>query len=599
MSHNIPEYQLVSTKNDVIRAIKQCASRKTATALDFETTAFTPQEGKVRLASLCNDQDHYLIDFGVEGLEPYAQYFDVGQWVVFNAGFELRWFLHFGHTPTLLDVGYLRRAILGGGGFSLKLMVKWDLDIEMSKEQQASNWGATDLSQEQLDYAYLDADLTWRLWVHWIGQADPDHWRGFALLNGMVPAVVEMETAGMRLDQKAHKALVKDWTQIQLQKIEDLRALVPQEEVDNINSDAQWSDYFARNMPDNFLKGWPRTEKTGQLSMKTVTLNKLAGMVPGTPLEKFFDSLAGYKTISKYISSFGTTLITSSQNSPDKRIRARFNIGQAKTCRFSSSGPNLQQIPRDKDLLGKATSVRRSFIAGLGKALVSLDYSGIELRVLALLSNDDQLLQDMVEGDVHSEVATVIAGHKIDKKTKEGKAARTAAKGVSFGIIYGSGAEGLAATMRTTVTKAEEYIAFWEDRYRNAFNYRFKMLDEAERTRYIRCVDGGTIYMGRRPEIPKLANYPVQRAALSIMARAIIRHKESLDVHRSNGLQKRTKMLATIHDALIDESGIKDAKDCLTIMEQDMITGYLDIFPGASTDRLVEGGIGPNWAELD
>jgi len=315
------------------------------------------------------------------------------------------------------------------------------------------------------------------------------------------------------------------------------------------------------------------------------------------PLTDLLDALSEYKTISKYLSSFGDTLIHKMDGGG--RIHARFNIGAAKTCRFSSSDPNLQQMPRDRDLLGQATSVRRSFIAGLGRRLVSLDYSGIELRVLALLSGDDQLLEDMVEGDVHSEVAAVIAGHKIDKKTKDGKAARQAAKGVSFGIIYGSGSGGLAATMRTSVAEAQGYINFWRARYPEAFQLRYDMMDEVSKTKRIRMIDGGTVYMGRQADLPKCANYPVQRAALSVMARAIVRHKTSLDIAREKKRQRMTRMLSTIHDALIDEAADNDADECLAIMETDMIQGYLDIFPGAPIDRLVEGGTGPNWGELD
>jgi DNA polymerase I-like protein with 3'-5' exonuclease and polymerase domains len=112
-------------------------------------------------------------------------------------------------------------------------------------------------------------------------------------------------------------------------------------------------------------------------------------------------------------------------------------------------------------------------------------------------------------------------------------------------------------------------------------------------------IDGGTIYMGKRPDMPKCANYPVQRAALAIMARAIVRHKNSLDIERAKGKQRMTRMISTIHDALIDEAAVKDTKRCLALMENDMIQGYLDMFPGAPTTNLVEGGIGPNWAELD
>jgi DNA polymerase I-like protein with 3'-5' exonuclease and polymerase domains len=111
-------------------------------------------------------------------------------------------------------------------------------------------------------------------------------------------------------------------------------------------------------------------------------------------------------------------------------------------------------------------------------------------------------------------------------------------------------------------------------------------------------VDGGTVYMGKRADLPKCANYPVQRGALSVMARAIVRHKNTLDAARAGGKQRMTRMLSTIHDALIDEAATRDALACLRLMEADMIKGYLDVFPGAPTDRLVEGGVGPNWGQL-
>lgn len=599
----ISNYINVSSESALVRAVKRCI-KYGPTALDFETTSLVPKEGRVRLVSLCNNKSRYLVDFDkiTGGFRKTAKLFKGGEWVVFNAGFENRWFIDAGVRVDCLDVGNLRRAILGGGGYSLKQIALWDLDEDVDKGEQSSDWSANKLSRSQLDYAYKDADITWRLWKYWADQADEGRWMGFKMLNDMVPAVIEMETSGMSLDQVHHKKLVRGWEKIKVDKIKVIREMVDGDEVANINSDSQWSDYFARTMPDAFLKGWPRTEKTGQLSMTNSTLNKLAGAVAATGkndmLVEFFDALAGYKTINKYLSSFGESLITKSDLSPDKRIRARFNIGAAKTCRFSCSGPNLQQIPRDKELLGEATSVRRSFVAGLGRKLVSLDYSGIELRVLALLSGDEQLLEDMVEGDVHSEVAAVIAGQPIDKKTRKGKEARQAAKGVSFGIIYGSAASGLSTTMRCPVSTAQGYIDFWEARYPKAFQLRYDMMTEVNRTRNIRMVDGGTVYMGKTPDMPKCANYPVQRAALSIMARAIVRHKHSLDIERALGRQKWTVMVSTIHDALIDEAKTGDAKRCLAIMEKDMIAGYLDMFPKAPIDNLVEGGIGPNWAEL-
>ena len=859
-----PKYQLVSTLRDLKQVIARC---KSPTALDFETTALRPADGRVRLVSLCDAKVHALVDFDKikGGFAATAKLFEGKEWVVFQSGFEMRWFQAAGATVKLLDVGHLRRAIMGGGGLALKDMAKWDLSEELDKSEQASAWSNKVLTQSQLDYAYLDADVTWRLWLHWTAKADDRHMSGFAMLNDMLEAVIEMEESGMLIDPKRHRALIAKWEVVRDDRVRQIREMVGEDEVANINSDIQWSDYFARLCDDAFLKGWPRTTKSGQLSMKGDILRKLAGVVHGTPLETFFDALADYKKISKYLSSFGQTLITASELSHDHRIRARFNIGQARTCRFcvagdtlvdtidgprridgvlpgtlvqthlgryrptlhliykgrermykvtteagasitctlrhrmltttgwrtleeildaserrahegyetvqggacrlleagpaslsraglplrhkhahgacyggagviegattrgalqaaaahqarrvepdvrqdrhaapqlqggvrgwirlldeesrveaifrapnshgeddryssrsatggfsrpphrrepaqqlaqelgarhpywtpsasltledmgfdhvwdievaedhsytaggvvhhnSSSQPNLQQTPRNNELLGDETSVRSSFIAGLGRKLVALDYSGIELRVLALLAEDEQLLEDMVTGDVHSEVASVIAGKKIDKTTPEGKAARTKAKAVSFGIIYGAGASGLSVTMRTSRSRAQDYIDFWQARYPNAFDYRNKMMTEAQRTKFIRCVDGGTIYMGKKPELPQCANYPVQRGALSVMARAIVRHKNTMDAERHAGRQRLTRILSTIHDAMIDEAATKDAQRCLTLLERDMTLGYLDMFPGAPTERLVEGGVGVNWGDL-
>ena len=603
MQSSSPKYTMVSSITALRRVLAKCAA--TATALDFETTSLSPSEGRVRLVSLCNDKVHALVDFDKinGGFKATAKLFNDGEWIVYNKGFEQRWYIMAGQPDVRCrDVGNLRKAILGGGNYKLAQLLQWDLDIPMDKTEQTSDWSGP-LPQSQLDYAYLDAERTWKLWQYWSDQADEGHWRAMEMFDGMVPAVIEMEETGILLDQKHHRKLVKHWTEIKDEKTALIREMVGEDEVAKITSGKQWSDYFARNMPDHFLKGWPRTDKTGLLSTTTETLKKLAGTVPGTPLEAFFDALSDFKTISKYLSSFGETLNTAAALSRDKRIRARFNIGAAKTGRFSCSGPNLQQIPRDKELLGERTSVRKSFIAGIGRKLVYYDYSGIELRVLALLSDDDRLLEDMVEGDIHSEVATKIAGRTITKesckKSPKDKAARDAAKGVSFGIIYGSGASGLAVNMRTSVDEAQGYLDFWQGRYPDAFNLRYTVMDEVSRTKYIRMVDGGTVYMGKKPDLPKCSNYPVQRAALSIMARALIRHKMRLDALRKLGCQPLTRMLATIHDAIIDEAATGDCGELKGIMKEDMEQGYLDVFPRAPLGNLVEGGIGPHWGELN
>ena len=597
---DIKNYTMVSSKAALKRAIRAAGK---SCALDFETTSLRPDTGRVRLVSLCSGNIQVLVDFDKikGGFSACAKMFCTDtEWVVFNVGFEGRWFLHEGAKPTLSDVGILRRAKMGGGRFSLATMVKWDLDITMDKTEQAGNWGRKVLTQEQLDYAYLDADLTWRLWLKWSRNATENHWMGHYMLNDMWSAVIEMEDTGMLIDIPAHKKLVKNWTRVQRKQEKMVRAIVGLDEVKNINSDKQWSDFFARILPDHFLKGWARTEKAGQLSMKNVDLKLMAGLAGGEgPLADVMFALAGYKTISKYLSSFGETLIDFAERDGTRRIHPTFHVAAAKTGRYSSSKPNAQQIPRDRELLGSATSVRLSFISGYGLRLVTYDFSGIELRTLALVSGDVQLLEDCLYGDVHLEVAQLVAGRELDKSTETGKALRQAAKAISFGIIYGISSWGLSATMKTSEGQAQGMIDAWASRYPKAFDFRHDQMDEAKATGYVQCVGGGSIYMTKKPRLTRCANYGIQRAALAVMARSIIRHKNTLDEERSAGRQQRTKMIATIHDALIDETATRDAKRCLKLMKNDMEQGYLDVFPGAPLDRLVEGGTGANWHRLD
>jgi DNA polymerase-1 len=575
-------------------------------ALDFETTGLRPAESEVRLAQVCSDDVWAVVDFWAlpgKTFAAYADWFEDATWIAFNAGFEYQWFAS-ADAPhvKVIEVAHARRARMGGDQMSLAQMLKVDLRYEMPKEQQVSNWAAPELTGEQLQYAADDALWTWRLWQHWQAKLDeyPPARAAQAMLDDLIVPVHEMRETGLLLDQARHRDLVAVWEQKRDIFESNIRSLVSEEEVENLQSRKQWSDYFAAILPDEYLAAWPRTEKTGQLEIKISTCKEMASKAGGEgPLAEVLFNIADLTTVNQYLSNFGNKLINMAQQADDGRLHPSYNIARAVTGRFSSSSPNAQQFPRDRELLGDYTSVRLSFIAPPGKRLVSLDYSGIELKVLALLAEDDQLLYDCVHGDLHSEVGSYMAGYRIDKKTPEGKEIRSRAKGVSFGIIYGSGSLGLSGTLRTSVSRAQELIDFWADRYPKAFNLRNVMMSQALDDGYLRMVDGGTIYLGKKPELPKCANYPVQRAALSVMARAIIRHRARLEEAADRGRHLGTRMAATIHDALIDEALIDDAPEALQWMKEDMVAGYLDIFPGAPTEALVEGGTGPSWGELE
>lgn len=598
------QYEMITTEaalNDLLDQIGDGVA-----ALDFETTGLRPDESQVRLAQIYNDDVWAVVDFwALEGgaFAPYADWFSDATWVAFNAGFEYQWF-DAADAPQVrvIDVAHARRARMGGDQLSLAKILKADLGHDMPKDQQVSNWAAPVLTQEQLQYAADDALWTWRLWQHWQAKLDehPPARQAQAMLDALIVPVHEMKQTGLLLDQARHRDLVRLWEDKHVKYEAHLRSYVSEDEVANMRSRTQWSDYFSSILPDEYLDLWPRTEKTGQLEISTGACKQMATVAGGEgPLAEVLFGIADLTTINQYLSNFGAKLINMAQASPDGRLHPSYNIARAVTGRFSSSAPNAQQFPRDRELLGDFTSVRLSFIAPPRKQLVSLDYSGIELKVLALLAEDDQLLYDCVHGDLHSEVASYMVGHKIDKKTPEGKEARSKAKGVSFGIIYGSGALGLSGTLRTSLSRAQDLIDFWASRYPKAFNLRHTMMNHALVDGFLPMVDGGTIWLGKKPDLPKCANYPVQRAALSVMARAIIRHHARLEEAASRGRHLGTRMVASIHDAMIDEALTEDAPEALQWMKQDMVAGYLDIFPNAPTDKLVEGGIGPSWGELE
>lgn len=600
------EYDIITTPEELDALLTEMGSDPIA-ALDFEGWNI------VRLAQICNDDVWTVVDFGetkVNWFDEVAHWFEDGRWIVFNSGHEKRWFARHDSYPTCWDAGYLRRAIEGGGHMSLKLLAGWELGIEMDKGEQGSAWDDGELTDSQLDYAADDALITWDIWKKLKARATPGNMECFNLLDGMADGVIEMEESGLRLDVDYHRTLIKQWQDLRAERNAQIRELVTESEVPNLNSGKQLNDFFSHLLPVEVLNTWPKTPKTGLLSTKNKDLLNMAGVFGGTPLGDVFRLLAERSTLEKYLSSFGETLITHAKHGKG-RVRARYNIAAAITCRFSSSGPNLQQIPRDRDFFGERLSIRKGFIPEPGNLMVSFDYSGIEMVMMALLSGDEQLLEDVIYGDPHSVMGEYVLGRPLDRSTVEDNEMRQSMKSVNFGIIYGTSALGLAGRQGWAFSYADGLLNYWASRYPKAWAYRTQVKAQAiENGGYATMIDGGTIFMGppeklkKSRSMTKFANYPVQRAALSVMARAIIRHKDSMDNLRDLYPRDADRLLfcSTIHDALIDEAKKSLAPLVMETMKQDMLEAYYDIFPeirGAPEDKLLEGGLGPSWGELD
>jgi len=579
-------------------------------ALDFETTSLDPADGRIRLTSICNDDVHFLIDH--EFLGPFEEYLPMMEgktWYVYNAKFETRWIDYFAakykfydgryNYFKVYDVDFMAKAVIGGHPSSLADMAWRDCGIRLDKTEQNSDWANPALSTSQINYAGFDSHVTWEIKKHWAERMNAGHWNGFHVFNDAVRATTEAERTGLILDAPYHYKLVRLWERKNRTFERYVRRYTPEKIIPNIRSNQQLGKFLAKELHPDLLAVWPRTEKTKAMQMEGAYLRSVARRLP-YPMNRWMAALAGMKYYDKYLSTYGDTLIT--KQSMAGKVTTRFNIAQALTGRYSSSNSNLQNIPRKP-------VVRRSFHSPKrGTDLMCLaDYSGIEVRVLAELSGDKQLLQDCVYDDVHIMSATAIYGVsdtdlKAVLKTEEGhkhkdyrrfKEYRSKAKGFTFQLTYGAGAGALAEVLRCSYDEAVAAITKWAARYPKAYGYRDKMFDQMMATGYLPVCDGRTIYVWKSERsMPIAANYPIQGAAASVMYRAMYHVHKLFIEHDVDAV-----IAATVHDELLCYAHRDHAERAMELQLEGMKQGWLDIFPGTTTDNLTDWAIGTSWAD--
>jgi DNA polymerase-1 len=274
------------------------------------------------------------------------------------------------------------------------------------------------------------------------------------------------------------------------------------------------------------------------------------------------------------------------QNPKTGRIHTRFDQAVAATGRLSSNDPNLQNIPVRSEL-GK--SIRKAFIAAPGARLVSADYSQIELRVLAHLSNDPRLMEAFTADiDVHTHTASVIFEVKPEDVTKE---MRGRAKTINFGVIYGMGEPRLARSLGITRKEAGQFIAQYFRRYEGVNRFMNDTVENAKRGEAVRTLTGRRRFLpnlhsanrGLRFEAERIArNTPIQGTAADIIKLAMV----AIGRDRPS---PNAKMILTVHDELVfevPENEIADAKRKIVLgMENAMklrVPLKVDISDGAT-----------------
>lgn len=366
--------------------------------------------------------------------------------------------------------------------------------------------------------------------------------------------LAKMETAGFAVDKKG----IEDFGNRLGSRIDELIAQIYSEagREFNVNSPKQLGTVLFEEMQIPCKK----KTKSGY-STKAEVLEELA---PDYPIVKL---ILEYRSLAKLKSTYCDGLLKVIQT--DGRIHTSFNQVETRTGRISSLEPNLQNIPIRTEL---GREMRRFFVAESGSTLIDADYSQIELRVLAALANDENMINAFNNGeDIHKTTAAQVFNLPPEMVTP---LLRSRAKAVNFGIVYGIGAFSLAKDIGVSVKEAKDYINGYLHHFSGVAEYMDKMIETAKDNGYAETL------FHRRRYLPELAssnhmmrafgervarNMPIQGTAADIIKIAMIRVCESLEKENM-----KSRLILQVHDELIVESPADEAEKALQIVTREM-----------------------------
>jgi DNA polymerase I len=272
-------------------------------------------------------------------------------------------------------------------------------------------------------------------------------------------------------------------------------------------------------------------------------------------------------------------------------VHTSYHQAGAATGRLSSSDPNLQNIPIRTD---DGRRIRKAFVAPAGRKIVACDYSQIELRIMAHLSQDPGLVRAFESGvDVHKATAAEVFGRSLEDVTGN---ERRAAKAINFGLMYGMSAFGLARQLDISRGEAQDYIALYFSRYPGVREFMDRTRMQAREQGYVETVFGRRLYLdyinkgtqGQRAGAERAAiNAPMQGTAADIIKRAMISVDAWLADHASRAL-----MILQVHDELVFEVE-QDFVD--TLLQE--VTRRMSGAAQLSVPLVVDSGVGDNWDE--
>ena len=436
-----------------------------------------------------------------------------------------------------------------------------------------------------LDYAAEDADMTGRLHTRLKGRLVGERMATVyeTIERPLIQVIVEMERAGIKADAETLKDLSKDFAK-RMAELEKKAHELAGEEF-NVGSPKQLGEILFDKLG---LEGGKKG-KTGAYTTSADVLEGLAAEGHELP-----QTVLDWRQVQKLKSTYADTLVE--QINPDTgRVHTAYGMAIAQTGRLSSNDPNLQNIPVRTE---EGRKIRAAFVSEDGNRLVSLDYSQVELRVVAHVAGEEALIEAFRDGqDIHAMTASQVFGVPMEGMDPM---LRRNAKAINFGIIYGISAFGLANNLGIGRDEARDYIAAYFDRYPAIRQYMEEAKEQAREQGYVETIFGRRIHLtgikDKNQAVRGFAerqaiNAPIQGAAADIIKRAMIRVPDAL---KKAGL--KSKMLLQVHDELLFEAPEGEV-DNLIEVATDVMEGAAAPAVNMSVPLVADAGVGETWNE--
>lgn len=458
------------------------------------------------------------------------------------------------------------------------------VSIETLIGKKGKNQGSmADLKPEEIsDYACEDADITLQLKHIFAPEIEKDHLRDlfYKMEMPLADVLVDMEIEGIAIDTEALKNYSVELGKNLLELEKEIKDLAGMEF--NVDSPRQLGEVLFERLK---ISSKAKKTKTGQYATSEDVLQKLADAHP--IVEKILDYRQARKLKSTYVDPLPTMC-----DPVDGRIHTQFMQTVTATGRLSSNNPNLQNIPIRTE---SGREIRKAFIArDKDHQLLAADYSQIELRIIAALSEDANMIAAFQNGhDIHAATASKVFHVGLDEVTRE---QRSAAKAVNFGIIYGQSAFGLSQNLGISRTEAKSIIDSYFEQYSTIKTYMDGAVAQAREKGFVE-----TIFKRRRylPDINSAnavvrgfaernaINAPIQGSAADVIKLAMIEVNKAM-----KAAKVRSKLLLQVHDELVFDVHKDEIDQMKALVKQAMESAVNLVVPMEA-----EMETGDNWLE--